>query len=385
MTEKYDELWEKFLKEAKILKLKTIRGWHRLDKEFGISRFAKKMTLALALKLIALSAPNAQISLHAQAPQKKGAPIGLLAMASQTKNNPDYADFVEKHREIIMERQKEFAFTLWDVIIKNNKDIQEVEPKGIAAKRKKLHQMFDQYKSRGLSVDPSYFCATAGLGSLIETIEEYDFKEYELLMQCLTSPNSCSGIIRDIKANFGDQKETNDIPKTLSEIYKKNPYAVCVVFPHSKTSRSGYHYTTTFSNVVAVDTLLTPEDSIKGKTVRFNRTAVADIDEYYTKGAKRGYVFDITEMIGNYQIFEMFQSYLNREQLKKFILKEPVHLDIKLPKVSFQPVAQVSHSEINEELEDAKNTTKQRQRKPLTMNAKTIKAVKAKRNTNNIT
>lgn len=382
MTEKYDELWEKILKEAKILKLKTIRGWHRLDKEFGISRFAKKMTLALALKLIAMSAPNAQISMHAQNTQKKGTPIGLLAMASTTKNNPDFVDFAEKHKEMLIERQKDFALTLWEVITQNIEDIQIAEQKGKAARTKELRKKFNQYKSYGLSIDPNYFCSTGGLGSIVQTIEDYDFKEYELLMQCLTSPNSCSGIIRDLKANFGDQKETNDIPKTLAEIYKKNPYAVCIVFPHSKTSRSGYHYTTTFSNAVAVDTLLTPEDSIKGKTARFNRTAVADIDEYYVKGAKRGYVFDITDMIGNYQIFEMYQHYISKENIKKAILKDPVEL--KTPKISFEPVAQVTSSELTEARKMVRNATRSSARKPLTMDAKAIKAVRARRNTNNI-
>ena len=76
MDDRYDELWDKTLKNAKILKLKVIRSWHRFDKQFGVSRGAKKLALAFALKLVALAAPNAQVSLHAQT-AKKGSLAGL--------------------------------------------------------------------------------------------------------------------------------------------------------------------------------------------------------------------------------------------------------------------------------------------------------------------
>lgn len=311
MDKKYDELWEKFLKNLKIAKIKAIKFWHRFDKEFGVSRFAKKMILALGLKLVTLSMPNAQISLHAQNVQKKQ-PSELLANANTFKKNESYINFMEQNQDKIIERQKEFAITLWNTMQKNIKDVQEAEQRGKTARTKKLIQMFNKYKEYGLTVHPNYFCSTGGLGSFIQSVDKSGLEEYRLLIECLTNPNSCSSIIRDFEKYFGPQKETNDIPKTLSEIYKKNPYAVCIVFPHSKRSTSGYHYTTTFSNTVAVDTVLTAEDSINGKAARFNRTAIADIDKYYINERKKGYVFDITEMIGNYQVFQMYMDYLQK-------------------------------------------------------------------------
>lgn len=332
MDERYEELWEKFLKNAKIWKIKTIRAWHRFDKQFGVSRFAKKMVLAAGLQLITLAAPNAQVSLHAQAVRNKSKPVAaatvksnetsrLLAKANEAQALPEYADFVNEYQDVIADRQKEFALTLWGIMQQNIERVQDAEKKG--RRTVTLRAMFNKYKKYNLSIDPQYFCATGGLGSIVQAADSLHFDEYKLLLECLTNPNHCKTIINDFKSYFGDKKETSDIPATLAEIYKKNPYAVCIVFPRSKTSRSGYHYTTTFSNAIAVDTLLTSEDSINGKTARFNRTAIADIDDYYTGTLKRGYVFDITEMIGNYQVFQMFMEYLDEKHIPKNILTKP--------------------------------------------------------------
>ena len=345
MDDRYDELWDKALKNAKILKLKAIRSWHRFDKQFGVSRGAKKLALALALKLIALAAPNAQVSLHAQTAKERSKSVAavvtkssaasqLLAKANEASTTLEFSNFMEENRDLIIERQKQFALAYWNVL---QEDVDITQREGVGALRK----MYKNYKKYGLSINPAYFCATGALGAYIQTLEKSDFAEYELLLDCLTNPNSCAAIIKDLKKHFGDKKETNDIPKTLSEIYKKNPYAVCIVFPHSKRSQSGYHYTTAFSNAVAVDTLLTPEDSIKGKAARFNRTAIADIDEYYTGEKKRGYVFDLTEMIGNYQIFQMYMEYI--EKTPKIML--PPAKTFPDPSKSFQPVATLTSAE----------------------------------------
>ena len=365
MDDRYDELWDKTLKNAKILKLKAIRSWHRFDKQFGISRGAKKLALALALKLVAIAAPNAQVSLHAQTVKKAYKPVAatiakskatsqLLAKANEAATTLEFSNFMEENRDLIMERQKKFALAYWNVL---QEDVDITQREGVGALRK----MYKDYKKYGLSIDPAYFCATGALGAYIQTLEKNDFAEYELLLDCLTNPNSCSTIIKDLKKHFGTKKETNDIPKTLSEIYKKNPYAVCIVFPHSKRSRSGYHYTTAFSNAVAVDTLLTPEDSIKGKAARFNRTAIADIDEYYTGEKKKGYVFDLTEMIGNYQIFQMYMEYI--EKAPK--IKLPPAKIFPDPSKSFEPIAALSPTEKNVTSWNAvSNNTKEKPRIP---------------------
>ena len=280
-----------------------------------MSRFAKKMVLALGLKLIALAAPQAQISLHAQNVVKKAQAEQLLAKAEKASSSIEYEEFMEKHREAIVERQKEFALDLWTVLSNNIQKVQAAEKRGSGAKE--LKKIFGDYKKYNITIDRNYFCASAGLGSLLQTIEENDYKEYKLLFDCLANPNSCSQIIKDFKSYFGDVKETRDIQKKLSDIYSNNPYAVCIVFPRSRSnSRSGYHYVTVFSNATAVDTLVDGDDVLKGKTARFNRTAISNTEDYFIGGKNRGYVFDISSMIGNYQVFQMFQEFLETEQKK---------------------------------------------------------------------
>ena len=334
MTSKQNVFEEKFLRELKILKLKSIRSWHRFDKEYGVSRFTKKMALALGLKLIALAAPQAQISLHAQNVIKKN-PVQLLAKAAEAKASLDYLDFMEMHKELIEQRQKDFALSLWENMQENIYTVQESEK--IGHRSKTLKDMFQDYKKYGIKIDNAYFCASAGMGSLMQTVEDKQFDEYKLLFECLTNPNSCKEIIKDFKKNFGTVKESRDIQKSLAEIYQKNPYAVCIVFSRSPTnSRSGYHYLTVFSNKVAVDSIITDTDTLKGKTARFNRTTISNTEDYFVKGRNRGYVFNVSEMIGNYQIFELYQNFI--EEKKKLIMLPTQNLEL-VPPFSMKPEA----------------------------------------------
>ena len=336
MTHVSDNFEKKILNGFNTLARHTFRTMKYIDKEFGISRLTKKMVLALGLKLITLAAPHAQISLHAQNVQKKSVPQ-LLAKTAEIKENPTYEEFFEKHQTQVIERQKSFAIALWENLQTNIHIVQEAEKKGKQSRTKALRELFQVYKKDGIIIDKEYFCASAGLGSFLQTIDDGQFEEYRLISECLTNPNNCSKIIKDFKLNFGTKKESSDIQKSLADIFKKNPYAVCIVFPHSKSnSRSGYHYVTVFSNSLAVDTLLAYEDSLRGKTARFNRTAISNTEDYFIGERKRGYVFDVSEMIGNYQIFDMFINYLHR---KENPLIKPVEIRSLCP-VSFQPFSQ---------------------------------------------
>lgn len=319
MNESQKELLDDIQKTLKIWKIKAKRAWHRFDKQAGVSRFAKKMTLALGLKLIILAAPNAQISLHAQNVTKsKEQTSKLLAHAAAAKSLPEYTDFIENNHTAIIERQKEFALALWENMQENVETVQGAEKKG--TKSKTLHNLFGQYKKYNLSIDPAYFCASSGLGTLIQTFEEKNFKEYEAIVECLTNPNHCGAIIRDLDASFGQGIKTRDARQALAEIYAQNPYAVCLVFKPSSRSRSGYHYSTTFSNAVAVDTLITKEDSIKGKVATFNRTMITDTEKYFPvipATMKKEYrIYDISNAILDLQLFQMYMEYI--EKANKF-------------------------------------------------------------------
>ena len=314
MVEAHDIFWEKLQKYAKIYRIKAFRFWHRFDRQYRVSHTVRKSMLALGLKLILLATPNAQLSLHAQNVQKKSVPQ-LLAKATEAKAAPEYAHFMEEHRDMIIERQKNFAKTLWEILQENIFTIQEAEKKG--QRTKTLRGLFNRYKKQGITIDPEFFCASAGLGSFLQAVDETKFEEYKLLFDCLKSPNSCSSIIDDLKESFGNKKESTDIQTALAHIFKKNPYAVCIVFPRSKqNSRSGYHYVTVFPNSVAVDTALSEKDSLHGKTARFNRTTISNTEEYFINTYNKGYVFDVTEMIGNYQVFQMFMEYLEEKHTK---------------------------------------------------------------------
>lgn len=338
MAKEILSLEDKFLKELEVLRKYSIRILQQIDKKFGVSRYARKFVLALGLKLITFASPNAQVSLHAQNAHKKSAIPELLAKATEAKESTAYEEFMTEHQDMVIERQKAFATALWEHLQENIYTIQEAEKKGNKNRSKALHDLFDMYKKDGIIIDKEYFCASAGLGSFLQTVDDCQFEEYRLIAECLTNPNNCTKIIKDFKANFGTKKESSDIQKALTNIYKKNPYAVCIVFPRSDRSRSGYHYVTVFSNSLAVDTLLTQEDSLKGKVARFNHTAISNTEDYFSEKRKRGYVFDISEMIGNYQIFEMFKEYLQKKEIKIRPLKT-IELQPLQP-ISFQPFSQ---------------------------------------------
>ncbi len=330
-----DIFWEKLQKYAKIYKIKAFRFWHRFDRQYRVSHTVRKSMLALGLKLVLFAAPNAQLSLHAQNVQKKSVPQ-LLAKATEAKAAPEYARFMEEHRDMIIERQKNFAKTLWEILQENIFTIQEAEKKG--HRTKTLRGLFNRYKKQGITIDPGFFCASAGLGSFLQAVDETKFEEYRLLFDCLTGPNSCRSIIDDLKKSFGDKNESSNIRADLAAIFKKNPYAVCVVFPRSKqNSRSGYHYVTVFPNTVAVDTVLSEQDSLSGKTARFNRTTISSTEDYFVNTYNRGYVFDVTEMIGNYQIFQMFMEYLEKKPAK--LIDRIKDMPIPAPALLLDPVS----------------------------------------------
>lgn len=345
MNEAQKNFEEKLLKEIKILNLKSIRTWHRLkrkaikawkefDKQTGATRFAKKMALAIGLKLITLAAPNAQISLHAQTVNKKIENKALIAKANTAvRTQPEIAEFSEEHLQEIMDRSKEFSFALWEHFNYNIPGVQKAEIKGKTARTRDLRERFKDCRPYGIKIDPRYFCAAGGMGTLFQTIVNENFFEYEAILDCFSSPNSCKEIIKDFKKYFPNARETKNIQKALADIYKKNPYAVCVAFPRSKAnSRSGYHYVTVFSNVVAVDTLVTGDDALKGKTARFNRTAISNTEDYFVDGKNQGYVFDLTEIMVNYHTFTMFMDALKERtkqpqspnELKSEIIPQPV-------------------------------------------------------------
>ena len=315
MVEAQSVFLEKFQKHVKIFRIKAFRAWHRFDRQHGISRAARKAALSLGIKLVLLAAPHAQLSLHAQNAQKKPT-SQLLAKAEEAKVMPEYAQFMEAHQEMIIERQKTFAQTLWKVLQENIYTVQQAEKTG--QRTKTLRGLFNRYKKQGITIDPQYFCASAGLGSFLQAVDETNFEEYRLLFECISGPNSCKSIISDLQSSFGEKAESSDIQASLSGIFKRNPYAICLVFPRSeRNSRSGYHYVTVFPNSVAIDTVLTEKDSLGGKTARFNRTTISDTEKYFVGSYNRGYVFDITEMIGNYQVFQMFMEYLDEINTKK--------------------------------------------------------------------
>lgn len=338
MVEAQNIFWEKFQKHAKIFKIKAFRAWHRFDKQYGISRHARKATLALGLKLVLLAAPHAQISLHAQNVQKTSSPLLLAkAKAAEASDALEYADFIEKHKEMIIERQKTFAKALWETLQSNITTVQQAEKKG--QRTKTLRGLFNRYKKVGISIDPQYYCCSAGLGSFMQTVDDGDFEEYRLLFECLTSPNSCRSIIDDFKSSFGDKKESQDIQATLADIFHKNPYTVCIVFSRSPRSRSGYHYVTVFPNSIAVDTVLNAKDSLCGKTARFNRTIISDTEDYFKNSYNKGYVFDVTEMIGDYQTFQMFMEYL--EEKNNQIMKRFREITPPKPSLTIEPLSSI--------------------------------------------
>lgn len=354
MNNSQDKFEEKLVKEAKILKLKAIKAWHLLkkksdkawkdfDKQTGASRMAKKLVLAAGLKLITLAAPNAQISLHAQTIDHKNFNKELIAKANvAAKEQPELSKFIAENQDAIIERQQEFASTLWDVLNKNVKKFQVTEAKGKRPTAKELNRTFADVKKQGITIDPRYYCASAGLGSMMQTINENGFEEYQVFIDLLTNPNSCLSIIKDIKKNFGNIKESSNIQKTLAEIYENNPRAVCIAFPHSRgNSSSGYHYVTVFSNTIAVDTLVSEKDTKKGKVASFNRTAISNTEDYFTGSQNRGYVFDITSLMANYQAFDMFMKALQEQENKPSKPRKSVRPEIE----NNAPVALIKETE----------------------------------------
>lgn len=314
MNDAQYEPWEKFLREMKILKLKARRTWHRFDKRVRVTRRFRRLVILLGIKLITMGAPSAQISLHAQTLQKQRSDVHLLAKNEISNPTPEYSEFISRHREEILNRQENFALDLWKVMQKNIKCVQSSKNK--AGKTTVLRNLFKKYKDYGISIDPRFYCASAGVGSLIETVEDKQYHEYDFLLECLSNPNACLKIIEDLQANFGETAKTDDIQKTLSDAFEKNPRSVCIVLAQSRrNSRSGKHYLTVFSNVIAVDTLISVEQTPRGKVAGFNNDAIYDIESYFKGSRNKGYVFNITELAESDLIYLLYQNYLREHKL----------------------------------------------------------------------
>lgn len=289
MNREQNQLQEHILKQFKILKLKTIRVWHRFDKQTGTTRFLKKMALAAALKTVATIMPNAQLSLHAQNVNKKIARPELLAKAGIASAGVNYAEFVEYSRPLVKERQACFAEDLYDVLKENLDEVQDGSKRG--RKAQTLKNLF------GKNIDTRYYCAIGGLKSLEKTIEKRGYPEYDFLLKCIANPHACLSVINSLEKNYGTGAKTNNIRNKLRDELKKNSSSVCIAVVNSKqNTRSGKHFVFVLPNKVVVDSLVNETDTLKGKVISFNVDKIAPSDSYFTGTHNTGYLFNITEM-----------------------------------------------------------------------------------------
>lgn len=289
MIEEQNRLQEYILKQCKILKLKSIRAWHRFDKQTGTTRFLKKMALAAALKTIATLMPNAQLSLHAQNVSRKIPRQELLANATMASNSPNYEEFIEYSRPRMAERQACFARELYETLRENFEEVQDGAKHG--RKAQTLKNLF------GKDVDTRYYCAISGLRSLEQTIEKKGYPEYDFLLKCIANPHACLSVISSLEKNFGPNAKTNNIRNKLRDELKKNSSAVCIAVVNTKqNTSSGKHFVFVLPNKVVVDSLVNESDTLKGKVISFNIDKIAPSDSYFTGTRNSGYLFNITEM-----------------------------------------------------------------------------------------
>ena len=306
MTEEQSELWGHFLKQVKILKLKSIRAWHRFDKQTGTTRFLKKMALAAALKAITMIMPNAQISLHAQTVHKKTPSKTLVASAELPSSAASYEAFQEYARERIPERQADFARDLYETLRENIEEVQDGAKRG--RKIKTLKDLF------GDDVNPKYYCAIAGLRSLEQTINQKGYHEYEFLLNCIQNPHACLSVISCLEKNFGDGAKTANIRNKLRDELKKNSSSVFIAVVNSRqNTSSGKHFVFVLPNKVVVDSLVNETDTYKGHVVSFNVDKIAKSDDYFTGTRNTGYLFNITDMSENDLMMIFYNSFTKQK------------------------------------------------------------------------
>lgn len=309
MTEERSELWVHFLKQVKILKLKSIRAWHRFDKQTGTTRFLKKMALAAALKTITMIMPNAQISLHAQTVHKKTPSKTLIASASIPSAEASYEAFQEYSRERMPLRQADFARDLYETLRENVEEVQDGAKHG--RKTKTLKDLF------GNDIDPKYYCAIAGLRSLEQTIDKKGYYEYEFLLNCIQNPHACLSVISSLEKNFGTGAKTANIRNKLRDELKKNSSSVCIAVVNSRqNTSSGKHFVFVLPNKVVVDSLIHETDTLKGRVVSFNVDKIAKSDDYFTGTRNTGYLFNITDLSEN-DLMLMFYNAFTKQKMQK--------------------------------------------------------------------
>ena len=354
----FDE-WQKLKTYAKIYAKK---GWYQFKKK------TRKLMFVCGVQLISLSGVSAQV---VRTPEN--APKDYLAKATLVHSNPNYKEFVEQHTQEIEKREEAFARDLWQVMSKNVETLQDAAKKG--RKTPALRQMAANYKEKGIAINPRFYCSSAAISSVLETIKENKYPEYEFLVECLSNPNSCPQIIKDLNENYGKKAKTNNVQQTLQDIFQKNPRAVCIAIVESKrNSSSGYHFTMAFpeaiannkeidtlrdSNFVVLDTtIIAAKNTSMGKTARFNVDKISDIEDYYTGEKNRGYVFNITEMVENDLIIEMYKERFKKDKERLDEIKGiGVIAQASKPRKKEVLWAQVSHSD-NKNLMVKKATTR---------------------------
>ena len=351
--------WQKLKTYAKIYAKK---GWYQLKKK------ARKLMFFCGVQLISLSGVSARV---VRIPES--APKDYLAKAAIIKSSPNYQEFLEEHTQEIEDRQEAFARDLWHVMTKNVKTLQDAAKKG--RKTATLKQLASEYKKMGVNINPRYYCSSAAISSVWETIKGNKYPEYEFLLECLSNPNSCPQIIKDLNENYGKKAKTNNVQQTLQDIFQTNPRAVCIAIVESKrNSSSGYHFTMAFSEAIANDTemdaqkdsgfvaldttIVTQKNASIGKTARFNIDQISDIEKYYNGEKGRGYVFNITEMVENDLIIEMYKERFKKDKERLNEIKGiGVIAQASKPQKKEVLWAQVSHSD-NKNLMVKKATTR---------------------------
>ena len=257
-----NNLWDESLRKFKILKIKTNRAIHRLNKKTKISFVLKNLILIGALKTVTALSPGAQINLYSQSNTKGFGNREKLAL-NHMKNKDLFSTSLSYTRDSVVARQSDFAKDLWKILNANIEEIKEGTEKG--QKSKTIKKVF------GDDVNPRYYCSISGLRSLEQTINKKGYHEYDFLLKCIANPHACLSVIDGLEKHFGKQAKTEDIKNKLQNELKENANSVCIAIVNSSTnSSSGKHFVFVLPNKVVVDGAINEVDTLAGTVVSFN-------------------------------------------------------------------------------------------------------------------
>lgn len=331
--------WDEVKKRAKILRIKTRRGIHKINKKYKISESFRKVCLIVALKVVAMLSSGSQALAQEITPQRDKEQNKTELLAYADTKSMDMTTLWQRLDEYIASREKEFAVGLSQDLTNNVYEVAQGKKRG--RKSATLKRLFG-------TVNPRFYCAISGLKTIEELAKRENFFEYDFLLKCIKNPHSCLSVLSGLSERYGDEGRTSNIRKTLREQQERNKNSVFIVLADSKANTSSGKHFVIVTPEFAADSVVVADKNEKLQVFSFNSEVIEDIDKYFVGTRNRGNVYNLTDL-GRENLIDLF--YRGQLRITEDV-QEKEHL------VHFEPVSNEGKEKMMENVRKKQRRTR---------------------------